>query len=353
MRVGVRVHQLPDTAILRFFAPGSPRTPETTGAMVNASVRQNRAAGATSETAETYWSPLIQGEALTLEIELPAGVDPRTVRIALPRLSHLFRLPFAEPGPAASAATTCHQDPPCEPAWDQPSRATALLPHTDASGATGVCTATLLNDAAPSTYIPFLLTAQHCLSEQTRASSIEAVWFHRADNCGGPSRMLQSVSGGADLLYAAKSTDTSLLRLRQPPPAGAVFSGWSTTLPPLGTAVIAIHYQRGARQAIARGRVTEYLNCADVDHCADDADPDAIHYLRVTWSSGFTDPGGSGSGLFLESGQLVGTLSGGFSDCDHPQGPDDYGRFDLAYRERLRKWIGRPAAAESISPATR
>jgi len=54
VRVGLRVVQLPDAAILRFFAPGSPRTPQTTGALVNASVRQNRAAGAAGEAAETY-----------------------------------------------------------------------------------------------------------------------------------------------------------------------------------------------------------------------------------------------------------------------------------------------------------
>ena len=197
----------------------------------------------------------------------------------------------------------------------------------------------LLNDADPSTHIPYLLTAEHCIAEQTRASSIETVWFHRADDCGGPSRAIQTVSGGADLLYAAKSTDTSLLRLRQPPPAGAVFSGWSATLPALGTPVTAIHHPRGARQAIATGRLTEYLNCADVEHCADGADPDAIHYLRVTWSQGFTDPGGSGSGLFLDTGQLVGTLFGGFSDCEQQQRPDDYGRFDLAYREGLWRWL--------------
>ena len=81
--------------------------------------------------------------------------------------------------------------------------------------------------------------------------------------------------------------------------------------------------------------MTEYLNCAE------GADPDVIFYLRVTWSHGFTDPGGGGFGLFLESGQLVGTLSGAFSDCENPRGPDDYGRFDLAYREGLWAWLGR------------
>ena len=230
LRLQLSVLRLPDGAALRFFPPGAEPVQGVSGAAINASLRQDAAAGASGEAAQRYWSPLIQGDTLTLEIELPADVDPQAVQIALPRLSHLFRLPFAETGPAA-----CHQELPCDPDWDRPSRATALLLHTDERGATGVCTGVLLNDADRETYIPYLLTAQHCIAEQTRASSIETIWFHRANNCGGPSRAIQAVSGGADLLYAAKSTDTSLLRLRQLPPAGAVFSGWSATLPALGT----------------------------------------------------------------------------------------------------------------------
>ncbi len=232
--------------------------------------------------------------------------------------------------------------------WDAPSRTTTLLLYTDPDGGTGACTGTLLNDADPATYIPSPATAHHCIAEQTRAGSLEAYWFRRSRECDSGKRDYQAVSGGADLLYAAKSADTSFLRLRQPPPAGALFSGWSGTLPPLGTAVTPIHHPRGARQAIAVGHLTDYVNCTDVDYCADRADADTIHYLRATCSRGFTDSGSSGSGLFLDTEQLVGTLVGGLSDCEKHQEPDDFGRFDLAYREALYKWLATGAAGAQV-----
>lgn len=84
LRLQLRVLKLPDSATLRFFGPGSERCQTITGASINASLRQDTAAGASGAAAQHYWSPLIQGDTLMLEIELPAGVDPRTVQIALP-----------------------------------------------------------------------------------------------------------------------------------------------------------------------------------------------------------------------------------------------------------------------------
>jgi hypothetical protein len=103
-------------------------------------------------------------------------------------------------------------------------------------------------------------------------------------------------------------------------------------------------------QRMAFGTLMEYLNCEDVAYCGEQADPEELHYLRVHWSAGATSAGSSGSGLFLDGGWLVGVLSGGFSRCDKPGGGDDYGRFDLAYREALHRWLGPGGAASEPSP---
>jgi hypothetical protein len=322
VRLAIRVLQLPDEAMLRVVAPGSERAQDFNGTAVHASVAANRAAGVNGAAAETYWSPRVDGATLTLEIKLPPGRDSQPVRIALPRLSHVFRPLFDEPGADAPENRGCDQDPACHPGWDDTSRATALLVHTDEAGDSGVCTGTLLKDADPSTAVPYLLTAHHCVPGQTRASSLETHWFVRASRCAGPREDVRSVSGGAELLYAEQTTDTSFLRLRHPPPLGAVFSEWSAALPALGTRITGLHHPRGGAQRIVFGSVTEYLNCEDVSYCGEQADAEEVHYLRVHWSNGATSPGSSGSGLFLETGQLVGVLSGGFSRCDNPGGGD-------------------------------
>jgi hypothetical protein len=256
LRLAVRVAALPDTATLHLSTPSGGRIADSAGSTVNASVQSNRAGGASGEAAETYWLPLVAGDTLTLAIARPAGVDPQAVRITLARLSHFEHWPFAASGEGAAAVAACREAVGCHPNWDAASRATALLIHTDEAGDSGVCTGTLLNDADPATRIPYLLTAYHCVADQTRASSLEAYFFHRARSCGGPLEPPQAVSGGADLLDAAAPTDTSFLRLRAPPPAGAMFLGWSAVLPPIGTAVAGIHHPRGAPQQIAFGTVT-------------------------------------------------------------------------------------------------
>jgi hypothetical protein len=265
------------------------------------------------------------------------------VHISLPRVSHLLRWPFDDSDRRAAAADRCRLDVACHPDWEQTSRATALLVYTDATGGTGTCTGTLLRDTDPATDVPYVITARHCVPDQVRAAGVEVVWFHQIARCGNTVDLpAQAVWGGAELLFADALTDISLLRLRRPPPTGAVFADWSLRLPDPGGAVASVHHPRGLRQAIAFGSVTSMVPCAEVPLCEGGGADDAGHYLRVRWEQGRTDVGSSGSGLFLPSGELVGVLSGGFGDCAGTPGPDHYGRFDLAYRAGLSRWLGRP-----------
>ena len=181
LRVALRPQHLPDTAELRFSGPGAAEPHTLDGTLINASLAADAAAGS---DAPLFWSPLIAGDALLLEITLPAGADLGRVRLALPAFSHLARLP-GEP-PADAAGTTDATDPACHPHWDRQSRATAVLLYTHPHGAPGACTGTLVGDDDPATDIPYVLTAQHCFPDQMRASSIDGFRFLRAETCGGP-----------------------------------------------------------------------------------------------------------------------------------------------------------------------
>jgi hypothetical protein len=215
------------------------------------------------------------------------------------------------------------------------------LVYTDKTGGTGTCTGTLLRDADPTTDVPYVITAHHCVPDRDRAASIQAVWFHHAARCDSTVGLpVQSVGGGAELLSSDPLTDISLLRLRRSPPAGAVFADWTVRLPEPESVVASVHHPQGRQQAIAFGSVTTLVPCAEVPLCEGDGAHDAGHYLRVRWERGGTDIGSSGAGLFLPSGELVGVLSGGFGDCANTPGPDHFGRFGLAYRAGLSRWLG-------------
>src|SRR5205085_11125529 len=90
---------------------------------------------------------------------------------------------------------------------------------------------TLLNDRDDSSFIPYLLTANHCFSDQTTANTLEAYWDYVTATCGGsfPSISSKPKSSGSTLLAtgAAPLSDFTLVRLNSIP-SGRFFLGWTT-----------------------------------------------------------------------------------------------------------------------------
>lgn len=341
LRLAVRPGQVPDGMLLRVSAPGQGFVPPISGAEIKASVRHNREAGGDDEAAGLFWLPLVVSDTLVLQVELPAGVQPEDASLELVRVSHFFSLPFLEDSAQPPAAPDEGTDSACAEQWDASSRATTLLLYTHSNGATGACTGTLLNDADPQTFIPYVLTAHHCFPDQVRASSIESLWFVRSETCGGALASYATVSGGADVLYLAKSTDTALLRLRHPPPPGAVFSGSAPALPATGDEVFGVHHPAAQRQQRTVAVVSEYMNCEQVDYCGDHYYSDDVHFVRVDRRLGGTSGGSSGSGLYNTAQRLIGQHLGG-SDAG---AFDYYGRFDQPYRDGLVWWLGSDGSA--------
>ncbi len=348
LRLGLAVGALPDRAAMRVFSVDTADLAPISGAEISASLARDRAdeadRSAKQHAEPVYWTPLVLGETLSLELTLPPGADPAALALRPVRLSHLFTLPFTPTGERDDRPDDCQLGLACsaDPLLERLAHATAILLYTLPDGGSNACSGVLLADSDPETRIPYLITAHHCLPDQARASSLETFWGYRAERCGeGSSRGPARVTGGAELLEAHQSLDTVLLRLRGDPPPGAVFAEWSATLPEHDTAILSVHHPFGETTKVARGRLTHLWHCADVAYCGEDAEPDSIHYVGVTWAEGLTSPGSSGAGAFrADSGELVGVLTGGLSACEAPGGPDDFGRFDWAYRDGLCRWLG-------------
>lgn len=342
LRIALRPKGLPDAATLAFSGPATDSPHTLHGALINASLAADAAAGS---EAPLFWSPLIVGDALAMRITLPADADPGQVRLTLPLVSHLDRLPGESPVNTGGNDLPAATDPACHPDWNNPSRATAVLLYTHSDGATGTCSGTLVADADPETDIPYILTAQHCFPDQVRASSIDSHWLLRAETCGGPVGTGIRVPGGADVLYLHQSTDTALLRLRQAPPRRAAFVNVTPALPAIGTETVGIHHPFAGPQRLSRAAVGEYKTCIEVDWCGEDADPEAIGYVRVERRIGGTQPGSSGSGLFNREHRLIGTHLGGSDEG----GFEYYGRLDAPYHNALMRWLG--SGADGSLPA--
>ena len=354
LRLGVLVKQLPGGAMLRVYSRANPgQVFQISGQEVLQRIDANVRAGDTSEEAHTWWTPdLSTGEESTLEVELPAGVATQTLDIAVPRLSHVFvdLQALTEGSDALQAigdAQTCNLDANCYS--DLVSERSAVARMLFVEGGLGyLCTGTLLNDRFTSG-TPYFLTANHCISTQTVASTLQTDWFYRSSSCRSSTLSAASTkrTGGATLLYASGSTDTSFMRLNDTPPAGATFAGWDSNTVAVNAAISSLHHPKGDLLKYTTGSVSGFYNC-DIGGATFTCNAAAAgNFIRVAFSQGITEGGSSGSSIF-RGGYVVGTLTGGTASCSAGVGSGYgvYGRFDVPYNASLNQWLWPTTAAD-------
>lgn len=354
VRIGLLVRKLPAGATLRVYAQGQDTAYEVSGREVLDVLSVNRMAGGSSDADRTYWLPPVDGDEATVEIALPAGVPGSAVDVSVPQISHLKVSTTADPQALKTLASgSCEVDVNCTAGNTTQRNATARMSFVDGANSY-VCTGTLLNNTN-NDGTPYFLSANHCISSQTVASTLVTAFFYRSSSCnsGTPASGVAVLRGGATLLYASASTDTSFMRLNNPAPAGAEFAGWSVGQAAVGADLIGIHHPSGDLQKYAQGALSSYLNCAstggDGVSCSQ-SDAGSGRFLGVRWTTGLVEGGSSGSGIFATLGggrMLVGQLFAGAGSCtDTSARLGVYGRFDTAFNAALSQWL-RPAAAPS------
>ena len=354
VRIGLDVARLAYGAEIRFSGSGSDVAygPFT-------SVDVATAAGG------LYWSPALEGETGTVEIFTPDTAGPAfSSGIRVARVSHLFVSPMnPRVGSLAKTSGACEVDLVClsasDPALANTGKATAKMTITDGSGNTGLCTGTLLNSVSP-TAQPYFFTANHCFNpsgrgSQANASSITTIWSYDRSSCGGGSVSSVQVGGGARLLYAEAPTDVLFLRLNRPPPAGAVFSGWDSSVVSTGTRLWAVHHPAGDVKKVSLGSMGGYANNIS-------GSPGTL-LMTVLWdgtATGVVEGGSSGSGVFSAVGspaseyRLRGGLFGGPSSCAATGTAlrDYYSRLDTNYAYLDQYLNPSSTCAQTLSAST-
>jgi len=362
LRAALQVYALPDVAGLRFFAVDRPDTQvfAVSGAEINAQLAVDRASrDADAQEPVLYWSPIVEGDTLGVEINLPPGVPTAGVRIAVPRLAHLYQSPSSLAPTARLGVTdsgSCTADISCYmDSWGDVANAVARMYMSDSAGNTFACSGSLIADRDPASQIPYFITARHCISTQQVASTLQTYWFFRTSSCEGPftGAALKVLSGGSTLLITVPSVDITLVRLNGIPPAGTTMVGWESTQTPQRTAVGSVSHPRGDLQKLALGVMHGYVGCyfatADsIQGCGTQVS-DIGNFMVPSFSLGMVQQGSSGSGLFLnDSHKLIGIASnvrwsdanGNTAiDCGEEVERYNYGRFDVAYASGINRWL--------------
>jgi hypothetical protein len=246
--------------------------------------------------AGSLWTPSVGGEVATLEIEASGGA------FTLAALAD--NRDFREVAPAGSE---CMFDVACQPGFDMNfARAIALISYVKGGGSY-ICSGGLLNTDTTGTKLPYFLTANHCLSTQAEAASVEALWDYRAAACNGvaPARSSLPRTNGAAIAATSAASDMTLLRLSSMP-SGRTLLGWD----PSPTFAGGVALFRVSHPAGAPLRYTQALADVTSSTCTSLARP---NYRYSFTTVGATAPGSSGSPMMYDpsAGYVIGQLSAG------------------------------------------
>ena len=253
-----------------------------------------------------HWSASTEGAEQVLELWSPRALDAKELRFAVIDVSHLLQRPL-DPFRTKALDFACHVDVACiaDANVARDSKAVAKMLFSKAGGSF-VCSGSLLNDRA-SSLTGLLATANHCISTQASAASLETWLFYADTVCNSlapqsPTRL----NDGAFLLMADFNSDFALLRLNSVVPGNAFFLGWDPTPLAAGQPVFGIHHPDGSFQRYSSGT---FLGLGRVTNSATHVTFTEL-FNEVRYTQGIVEGGSSGSPLLTLPGTFRGTLVG-------------------------------------------
>jgi len=282
--------------------------------------------------AGAFWSQTVWSD--TVLIEYRSGAGPGQPNIEIDQILHGYRmpepavidLPMPQPEDGSPRGGSCLEDVSCHSVDANACDSVGQMDYI--SGGFGyVCTGALLNDADPNTLAGYFLTANHCISDQATASTLEVFWFYQTLTCNGTIQIGPSTLGST-LLANSSGSDFCFLRLADDPENGQGLAAWTTAGP--SNPVHGIHHPGGSYKRYSAGHLTSAAPiCGSYP---------LSNYWYLDWDTGMTHGGSSGSPLFNPAWQVVGQLYGHcyFTGCE----PDCtnascnnhiYGRLDVSY----------------------
>lgn len=289
------------------------------------------------------WTPVIQGDTLVLELQVPAEARNQVV-LEIGSINYGYR-GFFEPAAVRSGA--CNVDVVCPEGddWQYPISTVAVI----STGGSTFCTGFMVNNVEYDG-TPYFMTANHCSINSGNAASLVTYWNYENSTCrvpgspesGGPGDgTLDQFNTGSTFRAALADSDFTLVELDdQPDPSWEVgYAGWDARDQATDWAV-AIHHPSTDEKRIS----FEDDPTSITDYLSDTVDPSQTHIRVEDWDVGTTEPGSSGSPLFSPEGRVIGQLHGGYAACGNDDA-DWYGRIAYSWdtggsaASRLKDWL--------------
>jgi hypothetical protein len=293
-----------------------------------------------------FATEFIAGDELTLEY-VASKVSAETPRISIAEVGYGYNenilAGFIETGEATGV---CMVNINCEEgaAWQNEKNGVCLTLQKVGSE-TYICSGSLMNNTAED-FRPLILTARHCAlgSNTTASASDMAQWVFyfnlERSECNNTSIALtRRTFTGCRLLAntgMANGSDGMLLQLNSDIPSSynLYFNGWDKRELPSSSGV-GIHHPNGDYKKIST--YNSYTKSITFDSYEFKSEQNAhwhVAFSRTVNGHSVTQAGSSGSPLFNENKLVIGTLSGGASQCMSQyaaMGSDYYGKFSYHY----------------------
>jgi len=274
-----------------------------------------------------FWSDAVEGDTVIVEHFVKSRRSTSQIRVS--EVGHMFI--GLDQSPILPQLLSCEVDANCGSFAEKDAVGRILF-----NSGTGqfVCSGTLLNNRKLDG-TPFFLTAAHCVSTESAARTVQTFWFYQTSTCNvtTPLRASATSGTGTNLLVTDTSSDQTLLRVLGTLPGGVLFAGWNPNVRSVGTQAYGLHHPGGGIPP----STTSFLRSANgtINGSANCPATGLFGGYLVNWTAGSTEPGSSGSGLFLADGSgLIGALSCGPSNvsCDPGLNLGLYGKLSDFYR---------------------
>lgn len=316
-----------------------------------------------------YNTGLIHGDVCVIEYYEPASVAGQG-RIHLNELGHAYRMvtPRHElrSGTGFGGSESCEVNVACTEGNDWRDQRNAVVRILVKTGPNfGYCSGSLVNNVNQDC-TPYILSADHCYQDadigddsigKVASTTDLSEWIfyfqYQSPTCADPASegTLANMSM-VGCTFAAASLDTGgnsgsdfvLIKLKSTPPLSYLpyYAGWSN-LNVASENGVGIHHPSADIKKIST-YVTPLISSTW------GAVVPGTHWqllwARTADGHGVTEPGSSGSPLFDHSHHIVGTLTGGGSDCTAPGNNDFFGKFAYHWasngttaNKRLKNWL--------------
>lgn len=288
-----------------------------------------------------FSTPLIIGDQLILEINIPNGVSIPDIQLQIEMIVHDYKGILLN----IDRDRDCGMNVMCEEADPYENQINAVSYIDDGSG---LCSGAMINNVEQD-LTPYYFTAAHCT--HNRNPNIFRFYFnYYVDGCESGSSPYgdyaytstiiadcECITGsGNDMVLTGP--DFTLLEITDDISIDweVFYAGWNRENPNQMPLSAGVHHPFGEPKKINFD--SGYATSTSWDG------PANTHWF-FSWDEGGTQSGSSGSPLYDDEGRIVGTLTGGVGECEEPGSNEYYGKFSLAWDwgdnsgTRLKDWL--------------